>query len=453
MIFRENLIVTRPDQSVFMINLITFRRKTLPAETYELFEQISSKTQEEYTDEEQELVIMLEAEAQFLSSEEIELIESKIMKDRDDQVSEDNSTKINLILTYGCNANCIYCFQSQIEGLTSKDLQMTPEHIDKIDEFHRQFAEELKYTDNYKIGITGGEPLLAANRPILNYIFNKWDDARYFICTNGVNLDCMIDEIPAAQVDQFKISLDGVEEIHNQRRPVSGIVNPFGETVKGIEKALKKEVKVLLKITVDRETIHHVPELLRFIDSQGWIETGNLQMGFTGVFTRESGTNLDPAFNTPKEMVDSLIALRKIDSRIAYMRNNVFYGLGGLRYALLRPANLRLSPRVYGCGVLQNSSYTFDPSGQIYLCGDIVATAEGVLGRYFPEIKFDLEKVLGVRERNVFAIEQCRKCAFRFVCGGGCPAIALRNSGDLMQPACNYFTDEYVLEKMGELFL
>lgn len=455
MIFRENLIVNRPDKTVFMLNLLTYRRKILEAGAYELLKTIKTKAEGfvPYTETEQELVSRLEDEGQFLNEKQIHYVERELEAEQKQLLEQASGPFIGINLTYHCNANCIYCYQKQFTGLPANDTVMTPTQIDQIEEFYRRYADIFNINDDFRIALSGGEPLLPEHSSILQYIFEKWPQARLEICTNGINLAQMLELLPLDRLDLVKISLDGIGEVHNQRRPVAGVSDPFTATVEGIDKALASGLKVNLKITADRRTIHRIPDLLKFIDSKGWGATRNLSIGFTGVFSWKGGTTLDPAFNDVKEMVDSQIELRNVDPRIARINNNVFYGLQYLTRAMLRPANVHLEPRLYSCGILVRPNYTFDPSGRIYLCGDLIGIPEGVLGTYYPEIEFDKEKFLELRRRSVMQIEKCRQCAFRFVCGGGCPSTALRSKGDLMAPECNYFADEYVLEKLGELFL
>lgn len=453
MIIRDNLLVKRSDKKVFLLNLLTFRRKLLSEDTYRLFEQVKDKDPEEYTEQERILVQSLEEDGQFLSSEQVEMVESVALDEQEKMRGTNGPLQVNLILTYGCNARCIYCFQRQIEGLPPEDVQtLTPAHVDQIEAFYQQYAEELGVTGEYEIFITGGEPLLLENRSILNYIFNKWDRAKYNLTTNAVNLEKMIDDLPVDRISYMKISLDGVAEIHNRRRPVIGVVDPFTATIRGVEKALEHGIQISFKITADRETIHHLPELFEFLDEKGWLKEKRVGLSVTGVFTRDDGTRLDPAYNNMQEMMEGQLAIKQIDPRVAMIKNNVFYGLGWLIRAMTRPMNHRIPTRTYGCSILHQPSYTFDPSGGIYLCGDLVATEAGKVGTYYPEVNFDLEKIRQLKERHVFNMPKCRKCAFRFVCGGGCPGTALRSEGNLMAPSCNYFKEDYVLEHLGELF-
>lgn len=453
MIIRDNLILPMSDSNVFLMNLVTFRRMVLQAARGKVLLGMKDKPIIDYSAEERGIINYLEEEGQFLVESDLAQIETELEQEQTALFSEKKAVYAGLILTYACNARCIYCFQRKMPGITDRERVMTKGQVDGIGEFYEHYSDLLNLNGEYHFAITGGESLLPGTRSVLEYIFSKWPKARFGFLTNGVNLFEMVDGLPLAQIDNIVISLDGIEEIHNQRRPVPGVENPFDQIIRGIEKALTYGLQIELHITADRNSIWHVPKLLDYLDARGWLRHPAVKIGLSGVYNKEKGAMLDPSFNTPDEMMDIQSKLFATDKRLYTLGNSTFYGLHKLRFAMRRGINKPFIPRIYACTGLHGSNYHFDPYGKIYLCSEVAGRDEGCLGTYHPEIKLDEGKVKAFTNRYSLNLTRCRKCAFRFICSGGCPAIALGSTGNLMEPVCNYYGEEALLERIGEITL
>ncbi|HET9213074.1 MAG TPA: radical SAM protein, partial [Thermoanaerobaculia bacterium] len=101
--------------------------------------------------------------------------------------------------TYDCNLRCGYCFQDHMrtDGRFAHLLRrMTPEMADrlfaampKIEALHGIPADAEPQTE---IGFFGGEPLLAANRPLVEHVIRRGlarGKARFWAISNGTELD------------------------------------------------------------------------------------------------------------------------------------------------------------------------------------------------------------------------------------------------------------------------
>lgn len=110
-----------------------------------------------------------------------------------------------LNITNRCNLKCAYCFGKFYDK--NKAELNTNQILSLID--------ELEKMGTYRIGITGGEPLLRQDLPqIIRRIKDK--NIRCGLNSNGVLIPDRINEIKF--IDSICISLDGPQEIHNQYR-------------------------------------------------------------------------------------------------------------------------------------------------------------------------------------------------------------------------------------------
>lgn len=93
----------------------------------------------------------------------------------------------NIMLTYGCNLECSYCFAN--EFVNKKTSYITMENFVKAVEF-------LTKEDGIRIGIIGGEPTLHPNfKNFLEYLMNNRRVTEVTIYTNGILLDKYINQI------------------------------------------------------------------------------------------------------------------------------------------------------------------------------------------------------------------------------------------------------------------
>lgn len=449
MIFRDNLIISRVDGQVILLNLLTFRRKVFSAAYYDQFVRLVGKSVEEYTVEEQSLIAHLEEEKQILHPEEIKRWEDTIADYYVKTRSEERVIAPTLVVTDQCNSRCFYCIQKDLPHSTV----MTEAHIDGVEDFYRQYAEWFHLRDTYEISITGGEPLLPGNFQVLQYIFKKWPGARLYLQTNGSHFPEMFQYLPISRIGGIKLSLDGPEMVHNRRRPAAGIENPFQRVITSIELALEHQIPVELKITVDLQSIMTLPGLVEFLEDRGWLRHPLISAGYTGVFSHSNGIRLDEKCNECHDMVKAIIALRQSHPEIRYFKNNVFYGLGKLLKTLRRPLNEQMIPEIYRCSILTNPNYTFDPWGNIYLCASFLGNESAKIGTYYPQISLDLERVQQLKDRNIFSLTKCRSCSYRFICRGGCPASAFLLEKENMAVDCGYYANRDVLDHLGKMFL
>lgn len=93
----------------------------------------------------------------------------------------------NIMLTYGCNLKCPYCFAN--EFVNKKSSYITKENFVKAIEF-------LTREDITRLGLIGGEPTLHPNfKEFLEYIIANRRIGEATIYTNGILLDKYIDQI------------------------------------------------------------------------------------------------------------------------------------------------------------------------------------------------------------------------------------------------------------------
>lgn len=139
---------------------------------------------------------------------------------------------ISLKLTYNCNLKCSMCWQAKYKEYNKASVgHMEFENFLNI-------MNKISFLAPSKIFLWGGEPLLHPNfTEIIREV-----KSRKFLCnliTNGILLEEKTEDILMEKLDTICVSLDGLGEIHDSIRGVTGA---YEKTVNGLKHLLKKKL-------------------------------------------------------------------------------------------------------------------------------------------------------------------------------------------------------------------
>ncbi len=87
------------------------------------------------------------------------------------------------------------------------------------------------------------------------------------------------------------------------------------------------------------------------------------------------------------------------------------------------------------------TEWAFDYTGSIYACTATVGKKGEELGKFYPEIRMDEEKLEEWEDRDILSIDECKTCPVQLACGGGCAAIAKNKHGQHNSPDCRPVTE------------
>lgn len=186
----------------------------------------------------------------------------------------------HFIISYDCNLRCVYCYEDPIlNGCAClPKCRITKEQVDKAYEII--IEKDKDKTGRKTIHLYGGEPFLVENYEMLEYIVQKGKELGYVfsVTSNGYDLDKYMDYLEEnSKIFSFQITIDGVEDIHNERKPHYRNKDSFAKITSNVDSLLKLGISVSIRINTDPYTMERADELLDYFKEKGWLQYQNFK--------------------------------------------------------------------------------------------------------------------------------------------------------------------------------
>lgn len=322
-----------------------------------------------------------------------------------------------LLLTEACNLGCIYCLNG------AGTYQKTPRSEMSADVALASLRACLgKIRDGGVLQVTffGGEPLLRWG--LIQEIIRRCGEelkpefpARRIAFHVTSNLTVQPpDLVPVLKEHGVTVlsDIDGPPEVHDRCRPFLGGRPSHARSAETIKRLVDAGIKVALRTTITAlnqdailETAAHHKAL------------GAANSGFVPVCAVNSDRQYlaDDLLPDPDRIITELIRLYRGGT---WARDNLF---PFNEYVLkLRPG----SRQVTGCAAPSGSTPVIRPNGDVYLCIYLVGQERFRYGTVPGEWDRRLLDSSSVA-LHVDNVAECKGCAWRYVCGGGCPVMKL----------------------------
>jgi len=340
---------------------------------------------------------------------------------------EKDETQLFFVPNYSCNFACSYCYQ---EGYNPVQQVLKTEIIDAFFDYVKtEFSGRPKY-----VTVFGGEPLLPGDnqRKMIAYLLNKANDAKLDVAfvTNGYTLVSYIDILKTANIREIQVTIDGTEEIHDQRRYLKGKQPTFSRIVEGVDACLKIGIPINLRMVADKENIDNLPALARFAIDKGWTALP--------LFKTQIGRNYELHYcnSTPEKLFDRVSLYEKIyDLLQEYPYIAEFYK-PAFSIAKYISEHEALPTALFDSCPACKTEWAFDFTGAIYSCTATVGKQGEELGTFYPSVTKNEEVISEWQNRDVTTIEECKNCSMALACGGGCASVAKNKNGHVNSPDC-----------------
>lgn len=340
---------------------------------------------------------------------------------------ENDETQLFFVPNYSCNFACSYCYQ---EGYNPVQQVLKTEIIDAFFDYVKaEFAGRPKY-----VTVFGGEPLLPGDnqRKMIGYLLNKANEAKLDVAfvTNGYILVSYIDILKTANIREIQVTIDGTEEIHDQRRYLKGKQPTFSKIVEGVDACLEAGISINLRMVADKENIDNLPALARFSIDKGWTASP--------IFKTQIGRNYELHYcnSTPEKLFDRVSLYEKIYDLLQKHPYIAEFYKPAFSIAKYISEHQVLPTALFDSCPACKTEWAFDFTGAIYSCTATVGKQGEELGTFYPIVTKNEELISEWQNRDVTTIEECKSCSMALACGGGCASVAKNKNGHVNSPDC-----------------
>jgi uncharacterized protein len=342
-------------------------------------------------DKEKENHIVLLNGRFIVESDESEI--NKIILTNLTQRYDNQNLSLTIAPTRACNFNCVYCYESDRPNeKMSKGVQ------DGIIEFVKKY----KNLNSLNVTWYGGEPTLEI--PTIKYLTEELksivDNYSAFLVTNGFLLERVIDFLEDLNINSMQITLDGTKESHNKTRSLLNGGGTFDKILLNIEKTLKKNVKISIRMNVSKENGDKYVELFKLLGENFKSSNISLYPGF--VHYHNGACKADSCYD---DSYSKAIFLKGL-----FEKHGIY------------------SPEIYpfrsskGCMMQRFNSFLIGPNGDLYKCWHFLGNEEEKIGNILNENIFSNYDLLAntMLKHDILLDKQCHECILFPSCNGGC---------------------------------
>jgi len=343
-----------------------------------------------------------------------------------------DEVQIFFLPTYACNFACSYCYQ---EGYEPHREVFREDVIDAFFTYiDAEFAERRKY-----ITVFGGEPLLSGEATGLTVErlireAGKRGLELAFV-TNGFHLEEYVPLLKTGKIREIQVTLDGVGDAHDRRRPHKAGEASFDRIVRGIGACLSAGIPVNLRMVLDKENIEELPRLARFAREQGWTASP--------LFKTQLGRNYELHYcqKGSGKLYDRVSLYQDIYDLVLKNPEILEFHRPAFSISKFLWENGEMPQPLFDACPGTKTEWAFDFTGKIYSCTATVGKPGEELGTFYPVRTLKSEIIAEWGERDVTGIPECALCNLRLACGGGCASVAKNKSGRILSPDCRPVTE------------
>lgn len=328
-------------------------------------------------------------------------------------------------ITYACNLNCKQCLSSAGKPL---DDELALDEIKLI-------LDDLATLKVFNICFLGGEPLMRDDFiEILRYA-SQYNFGISF-STNGVLIkEPIIEELEDLKVFQVQVSLDGLEETHNQIR---GHSNSFQLAIEAIKMLIDSGIQVGISTTVNKWNLAELEDLIQLSLSVGASYFKPIPIMPVG-----RGKDVNQLMLSPSETKDYVKFL--LSKKDQYKDELHIFAEETYSWLFQEPPephsfSTKLTHSTCAAGT---SQLVFSPNGLVFPCPFLHEFVAGDLRSESIQQIWENSSILRqFREVSTTDLKgKCSQCPYiPFRCRGGCRAAAYSLTGDFYaeDPMCWY---------------
>lgn len=338
-----------------------------------------------------------------------------------------NTERLHLTIapTHDCNFGCIYCYEKDV----ITDLNMSKAVQDRLIEYVKQKA---KYISNLSIVWYGGEPLLTLDT--IEYLTKEFkalcaeNDISYSasMITNGYLLTPKVARLlKSLDVSAIQITLDGISDVHNKRRPLFDGSETFETIVNNIKDVADiLPNNIVLRINIDKDNTDSLHEIEDFLVQNKLLKIVQPYLG--------NVENANECYN------DSSCLLPSEFSKINFDFNKRIWKHDSSGMMMAYPIQ-----RTNYCSADSLNSLIISADGSIYKCYQDIGNENRKTGSIMDASVHNQDVYQSYMLYDATLDPGCSECKYLPVCMGNCPFARLKEGS----PQCaeiKYSLDAYM---------
>lgn len=348
---------------------------------------------------------------------ELDMIRYDMMRTR----FGNQALNITIAVTQDCNFGCMYCYEKDV----IKKKYMNEEIENAIAEY---VEKNLLMEKSLSVCWYGGEPLLALksiqnlSRKFIEICEQKKASYQASIITNGFLLTAdNVKKLIEYKVTHIQVTLDGNEKTHNMRRPLIDGKPTYGVIWNNLLelKKYKNEIKVALRVNVDKNNSRALEEVNSAIDKEGMHDFVYV---YPGRVEKVINCHNGEACYSGEEFA-------KIEQNFVCGEKDIL-------------ARKYPHPRPFYCNAGNSNAVIFDWKGDVYKCFTEIGQRKACVGN-IKDSRINHEEVLHkYLLEDVTQRKKCSTCKYLPICMGGCPKKRLE--GENCCTVYKYTMKEYM---------
>lgn len=344
---------------------------------------------------------------------------------------EANRFSILILPHENCNFRCIYCYEKFERG------KMKPDIVQGLKLFVDKKIKEAKGLKELSVSWFGGEPLLAQDiiAELSDYFITGCEKNKIFyrsggMSTNGYFLTPKtVDRLLKCRIENFQVTLDGPEAIHNSHRKLVGGGKTYARILENLTKmkARKDDFFVRIRINFNAESVEAVKKWLKEEIAPLFSGDARFALSFNSI-GRWGGKN------------DSSLSV--CDSLSASSLRADFAAQSQLCNFSDRSAKEPLMPHGSVCFASKESSLTVGANGNIYKCTVALDDPRNMVGKLTDDGRLEINQTRWNKWTKIDDKDTswCDVCTFYPSCQGRkCPLAAMSQK----KPICPMTKKEY----------
>jgi uncharacterized protein len=348
------------------------------------------------------------------------------------------ATGFTVIPTHACNLACKYCYQGHGDVLSNT---MSEETVRRTIEFIKKNAADTK---RLAVNFYGGEPLLYPDiifeitEEVHRFAEEQGMEFKVSMTSNGTLFTEDIVKKLTRYSHEVQITLCGPKEVHDTIRVDKQGHGTYDTLMDVIALFEKHHIMFHVRVDVDQSNYDAVDALLDDLNTRG----------FKGFYIAFCPIGEDVCY---KEME---VDIKEVDPASLARLFKLAHDKG------FKTNPITIHNFVEGCSALLDSFLAVDPYGDIYKCIAAPNYTEHKLGTIDDDgdlADMNYSVYCAWTLRDPLRIEECVKCKFSPICGGGCALAAYAKHGRINAPGCEEqelgeIVRTYIMLKFPELF-